>query len=69
MSWGLEQPGAVAHLERLAEAIGERKNSSGIEDGWVLLVRVRDLAEIDVDGAHLFACLLYQAKHHESAQF
>ncbi|NSC19828.1 hypothetical protein FM076_00785 [Streptomyces albus subsp. chlorinus] len=68
VSWGLEQPGAVEHVERLAEAIGERRGT-GIEDSWMLLVRLRDLAEIDVDGAHVFACMLHQAQHHESAQF
>ncbi|MEU3194311.1 hypothetical protein ABZ686_27615 [Streptomyces sp. NPDC006992] len=67
--WALEHPGAAAHLERLAEAIGEKKSYGDEQDDWMLLVRVSDLTEIDVDGAHLFACMLYLARHHESAQF
>jgi hypothetical protein len=68
VGWSLEQPGASEHVEHLAEAIG-RKKGCGIEDGVILLVRVSELAEVDVDGAHVFACMLYQARHHDSAQF
>lgn len=69
MRWALDQPGAAEHVERLAEAIGKKTDRGGIEDGWVLLVRVSDLEEIDVDGAHVFACMLHLAGDPESAQF
>ncbi|MEU2080641.1 hypothetical protein ABZ569_01895 [Streptomyces albus] len=69
VGWGLDQPGAAEQVERLAEAIGRREPAGGTTDDWMLLVRVSDLAEIDVDGAHVFACMLHKARHHESAQF
>ncbi|MFF6996256.1 hypothetical protein ACFY93_15095 [Streptomyces sp. NPDC008313] len=61
VSWSLDQPGAAGHVERLAVAIGEPP--------YKLLTRDQDTQEIDLDGAHIFACMLYVASHPESAQF
>ena len=63
VSWSLDQPGAATHVERLAAALGEN-------DGpYQLLTRDQDTEEVDLDGAHIFASMLYLAHHPESAQF
>ncbi|MFI1408505.1 hypothetical protein ACH4Y0_00985 [Streptomyces sp. NPDC020707] len=62
VSWSLDQPGATTHVERYAATLGE-------SDAYRLLTRDRDTEEIDLDGAHVFACMLYLAGHPESAQF
>jgi hypothetical protein len=61
VSWSLDQSGAAIHVERLAVAIGEPP--------YKLLTRDQDTQEVDLDGAHVFACMLYVAGHPESAQF
>jgi hypothetical protein len=61
VSWSLDQPGAATHVERLAVAIAEPP--------YKLLTRDQDTLEVDLDGAHVFACMLYVAGHPESAQF
>lgn len=61
VSWSLDQPGAATHVERLAAAIAEPP--------YNLLTRDRDTHEVDLDGAHIFACMLYVAGHPENAQF
>ncbi|MEU2357905.1 hypothetical protein ABZ599_33850 [Streptomyces misionensis] len=63
VSWSLDQPGAAAHVERLAAAIGES------DAPYRLVTRDQDTEEVDLDGAHVFACMLYRADHSESAQF
>nr|WP_138966066.1 hypothetical protein [Streptomyces sp. YIM 121038] len=57
--WFLNQPRATVHMERLATAIG----NGGPEDG------TEPLADLDIHGAHVFACMLHLADHPESAQF
>jgi hypothetical protein len=57
--WVLNHRQAAAHVERLVAAIGE----DGPEEGCT------PLADLDVDGAQVFACMLYLAGHPESAQF
>ncbi|MEU6122492.1 hypothetical protein [Streptomyces sp. NPDC047123] len=57
--WSLNQAGAADHVERLAQEIGE----DGL-DGTCA-----PLKDLDVDGAHIFACMLHLAEHPESAQF
>jgi hypothetical protein len=55
----LDQPGAAGHVEELASAIGE----DGPDE------TCGPLEDLDIDGAQVFACMLYQADHPESAQF
>lgn len=57
--WVLNHRQAARHVERLAAAIGE----DGPEEGCA------PLADLDVDGAQVFACMLHLAGHPESAQF
>ncbi|WP_069816424.1 hypothetical protein [Streptomyces sp. TP-A0874] len=57
--WSLTQPSALDHVERLTSEIGE-------EGGEVTRAPLKDL---DVEGAQVFACLLYLSDHPESAQF
>lgn len=57
--WALNQADAAVHVERLAQEIGE----DGL-DGTCA-----PLKDLDVDGAHVFACMLHLADHPESAQF
>ncbi|MEU5002035.1 hypothetical protein [Streptomyces sp. NPDC021622] len=55
--WVLNARSASVHVERLAQAIGEDgPEGAPIED-------------LDVEGAQVFACMLYLADHPESAQF
>lgn len=63
VSWSLDQPGAAIHVKRLATALGET------DTPYRLLTRDQDTEDIDLDGAHIFACMLYLAGHPESAQF
>ncbi|MGW0285595.1 hypothetical protein ACWDXT_21120 [Streptomyces sp. NPDC003236] len=63
VGWSLDQPGAATHVERLAAALGEN------DAPYRLLTRDQDTEEVDLDGAHIFACMLYRAQHSESAQF
>ncbi|MFF4756872.1 hypothetical protein ACWD5R_44730 [Streptomyces sp. NPDC002514] len=63
VGWSLDQPGAATHVERLAAAIGEN------DAPYELLTRIQDTEEVDLDGAHVFACMLHRAHHSESAQF
>ncbi|MFF9157497.1 hypothetical protein ACF1AB_35345 [Streptomyces sp. NPDC014846] len=58
--WVLNQPQAADHVQRLAEEIGE-------ED--TVELRQASAADLDVDGAQVFACMLYLAGHPESASF
>ncbi|ANP56709.1 hypothetical protein AVL59_22860 [Streptomyces griseochromogenes] len=58
--WVLNQPQAAGHVQRLAEEIGE--------EDTVDLKEV-SVADLDVDGAQVFACMLYLAGHPESACF
>ncbi|MEU1149974.1 hypothetical protein ACFYO9_12475 [Streptomyces sp. NPDC005863] len=55
----LDQAGAAIHIERLAQEIGE-----GGPDG-----NRTPLKDLDIGGAHIFACMLHLADHPESAQF
>ncbi|MEV7191715.1 hypothetical protein AB0N81_07885 [Streptomyces sp. NPDC093510] len=57
--WALNQTGAAVHVERLAQEIGE----DGLDGNCA------PLKDLDVDGAHIFACMLHLADHPESAQF
>lgn len=57
--WVLNQPQAADHVERLAEEIG----ANGTTD------QCTPLKDMDVDGALVFACMLYLAGHPESASF
>ncbi|MFF3516714.1 hypothetical protein [Streptomyces sp. NPDC002573] len=57
--WVLNQPQAADHVERLAEEIG----ANGPTEHHT------PQADLDVDGAHVFACMLYLAGHPESASF
>ncbi|MFF8868011.1 hypothetical protein ACF08B_38920 [Streptomyces sp. NPDC015139] len=63
IAWSLDQPGAATHVEQLAAVIGDP------DAPHRLLTRDRDTENLDVDGAHVFACMLYLADHPESAQF
>ncbi|MGW9498109.1 hypothetical protein ACWG5P_27685 [Streptomyces prasinus] len=63
VSWSLDQPGAAIHVERLAATLGDN------DAPYRLLTRDQDTQEVDVEGAHVFACMLYLADHSESAQF
>lgn len=58
--WVINAPQAAGQVRRLAEEIGE--------EDTVALHEVA-LADLDVDGAHVFACMLYLAGHTESACF
>ncbi|MFJ5035079.1 hypothetical protein ACIQB5_45230 [Streptomyces sp. NPDC088560] len=58
--WVLNQPQAAGHVQRLAEDIGDEDTAD------LTVVSVEDL---DVDGAQVFACMLYLAGHRESACF
>ncbi|MEU6996202.1 hypothetical protein ABZ953_36830 [Streptomyces sp. NPDC046465] len=55
----LDQSGAAVHIERLAQEIGE----DGLDGNRT------PLKDLDVGGAHVFACMLHLADHPESAQF
>ncbi|MFD4632153.1 hypothetical protein ACFVYR_23185 [Streptomyces sp. NPDC058284] len=55
----LDQTGAAIHIERLAQEIGEDG-----PDG-----NRTPLKDLDIGGAHVFACMLHLADHPESAQF
>lgn len=57
--WVLTQPQVAGHVERLAEEIG----ANGPAD------QCAPLEDMDVDGALVFACMLYLAGHPESASF
>ncbi|MER5853355.1 hypothetical protein ABT126_42190 [Streptomyces sp. NPDC002012] len=57
--WCLTHSGAAVHIERLAAELGEDASSE---------VRA-PLKDLDVDGAQVFACMLYLADHPESALF
>ncbi|MGK5497285.1 hypothetical protein [Streptomyces sp. URMC 125] len=57
--WVLTQPQAAGHVERLAKEIG----ANGPTDPRA------PLKDMDVDGALVFACMLYLAGHPESASF
>ncbi|MFF0737777.1 hypothetical protein ACFYVK_39965 [Streptomyces chartreusis] len=57
--WVLNRPQAAGHVERLAEEIG----ASGSTD------QCTPLKDMDVEGALVFACMLYLAGHPESASF
>ncbi|KOV74337.1 hypothetical protein ADL00_02420 [Streptomyces sp. AS58] len=63
VTWSLDQPGAATHVEQLASVIGEP------DAPHRLLTRDQDTECLDLDGAHVFACMLYLADHPESAQF
>ncbi|MFF4442401.1 hypothetical protein [Streptomyces sp. NPDC001621] len=63
VAWSLDQPGAATHVEQLATVIGDP------DAPYLLLTRDSDTENLDVDGAHVFACMLYLADHPESAQF
>ena len=56
--WVLNQPQAAGHVERLAQEIGA--------DGPPQRAPLKDM---DVEGALVFACMLYLAGHPESALF
>ncbi|HET9382870.1 MAG TPA: hypothetical protein VFP69_18880 [Streptomyces sp.] len=58
--WVINAPQAAGHVRRLAEEIGD--------EDTVELHEVA-LADLDVDGAHVFACMLHLAGHPESACF
>ncbi|MFJ5220918.1 hypothetical protein ACIP98_40440 [Streptomyces sp. NPDC088354] len=55
--WILNRPDAADHVDRLAEDPTIDTTSASFED------------HLDVDGALVFACLLYLTGHRESAQF
>jgi hypothetical protein len=57
--WVLNQPQAAGHVERLAEEIGVDGPSG----------QHTPLKDMDVEGALVFACMLYLAGHPESASF
>ncbi|MYW62895.1 hypothetical protein GTY65_02190 [Streptomyces sp. SID8379] len=63
VGWSVDQPGAVTHVEQLAATLG------GSGASYQLLKLDRETEEVDLDGAHVFACMLYLAGHPESAQF
>lgn len=63
VNWSLGQPGAAIHVERLATTLGD----SGAP--CRLLTRDQDTEELDLDGSHVFACMLYLADHSQSAQY
>jgi hypothetical protein len=52
--WVLNEPDAAAHVDKIAEGPGRGPLTE---------------EEMDVDGALVFACLLYLTRHPESAQF
>ncbi|WP_331762387.1 hypothetical protein [Streptomyces sp. NBC_01508] len=55
--WQLNQPGAAFHMERLTDELGEDDSQH------------TPLKRLDIEGAQVFACMLYLADHPESAQF
>ncbi|GAV38203.1 hypothetical protein [Streptomyces acidiscabies] len=55
--WVLNQPGAADHVDRLAQEPESYTDYRRLDDS------------IDVDGALIFACLLFLTDHPESAQF
>lgn len=57
--WCLTHSGAAVHIERLATELGEDVGSEASGP----------LKDLDVDGALVFACMLYLADHPESALF
>ncbi len=57
--WCLTNSGAAVHIERLATELGEDADSESSAP----------LKDLDVDGAQVFACMLYLADHPESALF
>ncbi|GAA3139829.1 hypothetical protein GCM10017687_65510 [Streptomyces echinatus] len=58
--WVLKQPQAADHVQRLAQEIGN-------ED--TVALHEASAEDLDVDGAQVFACMLYLAGHPESACF
>ncbi|MFI9248244.1 hypothetical protein ACIGXF_38105 [Streptomyces sp. NPDC053086] len=58
--WVLKQPQAADHVQRLAQEIGD-------ED--TVALHESSTEDLDVDGAQVFACMLYLAGHPESACF
>ncbi|GAA2387428.1 hypothetical protein [Streptomyces viridochromogenes] len=58
--WVLNLPQAAGHVERLAEEIGVA--GAGTD-------RCAPLKDMDIEGALVFACMLYLAGHPESASF
>jgi hypothetical protein len=61
--WTLKNADASVHIERLAEVVG-RHGSESFE-AWLTVSEVNET----ITGAQAFACMLYLADHHESAQF
>ncbi|WP_329028287.1 hypothetical protein [Streptomyces sp. NBC_00690] len=60
--WTLTQAGAAAHVKDLTTCIGD----NGFGNLTFEFTRWIDL---DIDGVQVFACMLYLARHPESAQF
>ncbi|MGW2113107.1 hypothetical protein [Streptomyces sp. NPDC001948] len=58
--WAVTQAGAATHVEELTALLGDDESVAQF-DGWTNAV--------DVDGAQVFACMLYLAHHPESARF
>ncbi|MGI5391928.1 hypothetical protein [Streptomyces sp. CA-251251] len=55
----LKPPQAVRHIERLAACLGDDGDGD----------RHPPFEDIDIDGAHIFGCMLHLADHPQSAQF
>jgi hypothetical protein len=58
--WATTQAGAAGHIKDLTMMLGQGVAPASF-DGWT--------DDVDVDGMHVYACVLYLAHHPESAKF
>ncbi|EST31658.1 hypothetical protein [Streptomyces niveus] len=67
--WQLSQPGAAFHLENLTAELGDERNAMQRRNAELAWDCDPAELELDIEGAQVFACMLYLADHPESAQF